>query len=183
MADRGLTGVLLLGGESRRFGANKALAVFEGETLAERAWRVLGDACDERLAFGKEADALSLPFPVEDDGAELRHPAAGIVAALRRAQHEVCVVLPVDCPLMTATALRALGEACADAAWPERGGPLPGAYRRRVLPALERCLAEAASIRRALDGSDVRRVPLDPRVYVDVDTAEQLAAIGARPRE
>ena len=44
-----LTGVLLVGGASTRFGSPKALARFRGETLAERAWRTLGEACDERL--------------------------------------------------------------------------------------------------------------------------------------
>ena len=49
----GLTGVLLVGGASTRFGSPKALARFDGETLAERAWRLLGEACDERIAVGK----------------------------------------------------------------------------------------------------------------------------------
>ena len=45
-----------------------------------------------------------------------------IVAALRVAAHDVCVVLPVDCPSMTAAGLRALADACSDAAVPEGGG-------------------------------------------------------------
>jgi len=180
VADRGLTGVLLVGGASRRFGSAKALARIEGETLAERGWRLLGEACDERLAGGKTADGLALPFPLLDDGTDLRHPAAGIVAALRVAVHEVCVVLPVDCPRMTPEALRALREACADASRPAGdAGPIPGAFRRTVLPVLERCVAEQASIGRALAGCDVRLVPLDPLVYADADTAAELAALAA----
>src|SRR5207248_6351821 len=89
MANRELTGVLLVGGASRRFGSPKALARFDGTTLAERAWRVLGEACDERLAAGKAADDLLLPFPVLDDGTGLRAPIAGVVAGLRAASHEV----------------------------------------------------------------------------------------------
>jgi len=42
MADHPLTGVLLVGGATRRFGSPKHWHGFEGETLAERAWRVLG---------------------------------------------------------------------------------------------------------------------------------------------
>lgn len=180
MADRRLTGVLLLGGASSRFGGNKALAVFAGETLAERARCVLAAACDEVLVVGKAADALELPFPVLDDGVEVRHPAAGIAAALRHARNEVCVVLPVDCPLMTPEALAALGAACADAAWPVDAGPLPGAYRRTALPAVERALAEQRSLRRAIEPLDVRHVVLPPEVLVDVDTAADLAAIDGR---
>ena len=119
----GLSGVLLVGGASTRFGSPKALARFRGETLAERAWRVLGEACDERLAVGK-AGELELPFPVLDDGSELRAPIVGVLAGLRAAAHETVVFLPVDCPLVTPELLRALGEARAV----PQTGPLPGAY-------------------------------------------------------
>jgi molybdenum cofactor guanylyltransferase len=37
-----MSGVLLVGGASARFGSPKALARVGDETLAERAWRVLG---------------------------------------------------------------------------------------------------------------------------------------------
>jgi molybdopterin-guanine dinucleotide biosynthesis protein A len=175
-----LTGVLLVGGASRRFGAPKALAMLAGETLAQRAWRVLGAACEERLAVGKHADGLPLPFPLVDDGTAVRHPAAGILAALRAAAHDVCVVLPVDCPLVSAEALVALGAACADAAVPAEGGPLPGAFSRTALPAIERCLAERSALRGALVELDVRRVKLDPLLLADVDTARDLEAIRVR---
>ena len=62
MADRGLTGILLVGGTSSRFGSPKALAEFDGETLAERAWRLLGEVCDERIAVGRGG----LPIPARD---------------------------------------------------------------------------------------------------------------------
>jgi len=179
VADRGLTGVLLVGGASRRFGGQKAVARLGGMTLAERAWRVLGEACDERLAVGKAADGLELPFPLLDDGTEVRHPAAGIVAGLRAAASEVCVVLPVDVPLVTAAALRALGEACLDAAVPDGGSPLPGAFRRTALAALERTLAAEAPIKRALDELDVRVVPIDAALLVNVNTPEQLRRLEA----
>lgn len=180
MADRGLTGVLLVGGASRRFGSPKALARIGGETLAERGWRVLGEACGEVLAVGKDADGLALPFPLLDDGTALRHPAAGLVAALRAARNEICVALPVDCPGMTVAGLRALGAAGGDVAVPDGGGPLPGAFRRSALPALERCLAERSRLRDAIAELDVRRVPLPPAVFADADTAAELAEIEAR---
>src|SRR5690349_21823597 len=67
VASGGLTGVLLVGGGSSRFGSPKPLARLDGETLAARAWRTLGAACGERIAVGKRADALALPFDVVDD--------------------------------------------------------------------------------------------------------------------
>lgn len=177
MADHGLTGVLLVGGASRRFGSPKALALLDGETLAARAWRVLGEACDERIAVGKKADGLELPFRLVDDGVEVRAPLAGVVAGLRAARHDVAVVLPVDCPLVDAPILRALARAGGDAAVPQTG-PLPGAYAKRALPVLERRLARGElALRSALEELDVRVVELDPWQLANVNRPADLNAL------
>jgi molybdenum cofactor guanylyltransferase len=177
VANPGLTGVLLVGGASRRFGSPKALAQWRGETLAARAWRTLGEACEERLAVGKAADGLDLPFLLLDDGTSLRHPAAGIVAGLRAAAHEVCVFLPVDRPLVTSASLRALGAACADAAVAQDGSPLPAAYRRTTLAVWESRLAGELDLRGALAGLDLRTVELDSEESVDVNTPDDLRGL------
>ena len=132
-----MTGVLLVGGASTRFGSPKSLATLGGETLAARAWRILDDACDERIAVGKLADDLLLGFPLLDDGTDVRAPIAGVVAGLRAAAHDVCVFLPVDCPALSADSIRRLASAAP--AHPQ-SGPLPGAYNRGQLPELERKL-------------------------------------------
>jgi molybdopterin-guanine dinucleotide biosynthesis protein A len=178
VARRALTGVLLVGGASSRFGSPKALARIGDETLAERGWRLLGAACDERIAVGKHPDRLPLPFPVLDDGTAVRHPAAGILAGLRAARHEVCVFLPVDCPLVTPSALRKLGEACADAAIAQTGDPLPGAFATSAVPVLERFLVAEGSIRGALAELDVRTVQLDPAILVNANTRDELRGLG-----
>jgi molybdopterin-guanine dinucleotide biosynthesis protein A len=163
VADR-LTGLLLVGGASRRFGSPKALAKLDGETLADRAWRVLGEACDERIAVGKGDEEL--PFPVLADGIAERAAIHGLVAGLRAAPTDLCVVLPVDMPWITADALRRLAEACRDAAVPQTG-PLPGAYRKRALPALT---SGELSISRAIENLDVAVVHLDEGLLVNVNT-------------
>ena len=178
MADHELTGVLLVGGASTRFGSPKALARLDGETLAERAWRLLGEACEERLAVGK--GDLALPFDVLDDGIGVRAPIAGIVAGLRAARHEVCVIVPVDVPLLTAAALRRLAAACRDAAVPP-SGPLPGAYRRTALPALERALADGRlALREASAGLDVVVVDLDRALLANVNEPADLERLEGR---
>jgi molybdopterin-guanine dinucleotide biosynthesis protein A len=177
MARRELTGVLLVGGASRRFGSPKALARFNGKTFAEQAWGVLGEACDERLAFGKAHDELPLPFTVHDDGIHVRAPLAGVVAGLRLARNEVCVFLPVDMPFATPELVRKLGEACRDAAVPP-SGPLPGAYSRSALPVLERRLAAGElALRDAIAELDALTLELDPNLLVNVNAPEELAAL------
>jgi molybdopterin-guanine dinucleotide biosynthesis protein A len=177
VARRRLTGVLLVGGASRRFGSPKALARFGDETLAERGWRTLGEACDERLAVGKAADDLELPFPLVDDACEVRAPLAGLVAGLRAARFEVAVFLPVDTPLVDAMLLRRLGEACLDAAVPSTG-PLPGAYARLALPVLTRRLrARELALHAALDELESAIVEAASDALANANTPAELAAL------
>lgn len=168
MADRDLTGILLVGGTSERFGSPKALARLDGETLAERAWRLLGGVCDERLAVGR---VDGLPFEAIED--EQTGPVAAIAAGLRAATHAVSVVIPVDMPLLTAAALRLLVAECRDAAVAQHG-PLPCALARRVLPAFE---TGERRLRAVLEDLDTAQVELDPAVLANVNTSADLARI------
>ena len=178
MARPRLTGVLLVGGGSTRFGSPKALATLGDQTLAERAWRVLGDACDERLAVGKRSDMLALPFEVLDDGTDIRAALVGIVAGLRAAPTELAVVLPVDTPLVPPALLHDLAEACTDAAAPATS-PLPAAFGKQALPVLERRLAaERLALHEALDELRAVRLEVDARLLANVNTPDELRRLG-----
>jgi molybdopterin-guanine dinucleotide biosynthesis protein A len=173
-----LTGVLLVGGGSTRFGSPKALAQLNGERLAERAWRLLGDACSERLAVGKAADGLDLPFDLLDDGTETRAALAGIVRGLGAARTDVSVFVPVDMPRLTPQLLLELGAACTRAAAPLTS-PLPAAYRKTALPVLERRLGRGAfALHEALAELDATRVPLDESRLNNVNTPDDLRRLG-----
>lgn len=171
MARRLLSGVVLVGGASTRFGSPKALALIDGETFVDRARRILGEACDEVLVVGKAGE---LPFDVVDDASDVRAPIAGVVAGLRAAANDVVVFLPVDCPRMTPAVVRALGEACRDAAVPQTG-PLPGAWAKTALPVLERRLSQGPlALYRTYDELDVVVLDFDPALLADIDTTAEL---------
>ncbi len=164
MADRRLTGILLVGGSSSRFGSPKELAQFEGETLADRAWRLLGEVCDERLAVGRDG--------LVDPGTG---PVAAIAAGLRAAAHELAVVIPVDMPLLTGEALRLLAAACRDAAVAQ-AGPLPCAVAQHTLPAFETGERRLSTV---LAGLDTAHIELDERLLANVNTRADLDTLGA----
>lgn len=168
MARSGLSGILLDGGQSRRFGSPKAEALLEGETLRDRAWRLLGEVCHERFLVG--------PGGLEDPGTG---PVAAIAAGLRAATCAVAVVIPVDMPLLGADALRDLAAACRDAAVAQ-DGPLPCAVARRLQPAFE---TEERRLRTVLAGLDTAQVELDPALLVNVNEPGDLERLqeSARP--
>jgi molybdopterin-guanine dinucleotide biosynthesis protein A len=175
-----VVGALLVGGASTRFGSPKALARFEGETLAERGHRILIDAFGQAIVVGKSADELELPFPVLDDGTEVRAAIVGVAAALRHADAETVVVLPTDMPLVTAELLLALADACvgAKAAVPHNG-PLPGAYSRSALPVLEQRIAVGdLALYRACLELEPRTLQWDEDLLRNVNTPEDLPPDG-----
>ena len=173
---QGIAGALLVGGASTRFGSPKALAHFEGETLAERGHRLLSEAFEEVIVVGKSADGLELPFPVLDDGSDVRAAIVGVAAAVRLVEADRVVVLPTDMPRVSADLLHALADACAEAeAAVPQSGPLPGAYCRSALPVLEQRIAAGdLALYRACLQLDLRMVQWDEEQLRNVNTPADL---------
>lgn len=82
-----ILGAVLAGGQSSRFGSDKALAELEGRSLLSRAVDTLSGWCEHVVVVGREtAPAPTLPdWPRAGMG-----PLAGVAAALHLAQDEGC---------------------------------------------------------------------------------------------
>jgi molybdopterin-guanine dinucleotide biosynthesis protein A len=120
-----ILGAVLAGGQSARFGSDKALAELHGHTLIARAVDSLSGWCEYVVVVGRElAPAPTLPdWPRPHMG-----PLAGIAAALHLAQNEgydavlTCGVdsamLPVDLPGLLAPAPAYLADQPVIGLWP-----------------------------------------------------------------
>lgn len=96
-------GFVLAGGQSRRMGRDKSLVEFAGETLIERALKILRQAgldagCAVRIAGGRAE--LENFAPVVGDAEPGRGPLGGICAALAASEGRRAVFVPVDLPLL-----------------------------------------------------------------------------------
>lgn len=80
-----ILGVVLAGGQSTRFGSDKALAALEGRTLMDRAVAGLSDCCDSVVIAGRAEGPVRT---VSDWPHKGMGPLAGIAAGLRLAQAE-----------------------------------------------------------------------------------------------
>lgn len=91
-----ILGAVLAGGQSRRFGSDKALAVLEGTTLLERAVAGLAALCGDVVVIGRgEAPVMTVP----DRPAPGLGPLGGIAGALHYAGeqgYDAVLVYPVD---------------------------------------------------------------------------------------
>ena len=160
-ADAGISGVVLAGGASRRFGSDKLSARVDGQTLLAHAARALGARCDEVVAvLAPEATRSDLPggaVVVHDAEAHLG-PLSGLASGLAAATGAVVLVVGGDMPWVRpavadlliaalddgAVSVAALGEG-------DRLRPLPIALRRAAtLAAAERLLAAGERRLRAL---------------------------------
>jgi molybdopterin-guanine dinucleotide biosynthesis protein A len=186
------SGVILAGGEARRYGgAAKGLERVGGRRIIDRVAQVLAAAADDLLLVANDPDAAAwLPgVPVAADVRPGNGSLGGIHAALTRAARPILVVA-WDMPFVPAAllrALRALGRG-ADVAVPEststRGvEPLCAYYDPACLGAIDRHLD--AGDRRVVGFFDevrVARLPDDQvrrfgdpaLMFLNVNTPDEL---------
>lgn len=189
-------GLILAGGLSERFGAEKAAALLDGRPLLHHAAdRMAGVAA---LAVSAPADSQAAALAsamgahlVSDDPAGPRGPLAGVLAGLRWAReggHAYLAVSPCDTPLlprdMFAVLFDGLGDAIAAHAITS-GGPHPlcSLWRTSALEATAAALAGGShpSAQGLLADLGARQVRFaDARAFANANTPEELALMGGK---
>jgi len=180
--------VVLAGGESIRFGSDKALAQLRGQPLIARVLSGLRAAGFAQVAVaakdpGKYA-AVASGAELLTDVRPLQTPLAGLATGLRASRHDLVFACAADMPFAADAALiDALWAAIADhdAAVPQAGGslqPLCALWRRApCLRAAEELLAgpRPAGPRAILPLIHAARLDwADARPFMDADTPEAL---------
>lgn len=195
-----VSGIVLAGGRSSRFGTDKLAARFGDSSLLQRAVAAVGAVSSEVivvLAPGDERPlpATSVPVRRAVDPEPFGGPLVGLLAGLEAARESVAVVVGGDMPTLSPDVLRFLiralvaSEGSRDAAVLVQRGeirPLPCAVRngiatqaaRRVLGDGERSLKALIRSINALSVAEVDWRPLDPTAatLLDVDLPGDLPA-------
>ena len=186
-AGTSLSAVVLGGGASRRFGADKTRAELDGRRVLARVVDAASAVTPDVVVVGPWAPDGRSPHPEPE-------PRLGPLAALAHGLSVVhgtwALVLGGDHPLLVPALLallaRRAGQSTADVVLPEHDGrdqPLVACYRCSTAPVAEHVLASGGrSLRALLDEATVERVlpehwrTVDPhgRSFLDVDTVEDL---------
>lgn len=180
LAPERILGCVLAGGQSSRFGSDKALAMLNGQSLLTRAVDTLSAWCDQVVVVGREeAPAPTLPdWPRAHMG-----PLGGIAAALHLAADEgygavlTCGVdsagLPADLPEQLGPAPAYVADQPVIALWPVGASP-----------ALDAILAGTGkhSLRALAQQTGARAVQL-ARNPANINTPADLAALEANDAE
>ncbi|GMU64895.1 MAG: hypothetical protein AMXMBFR36_11690 [Acidobacteriota bacterium] len=180
-----LVGGLLVGGASRRFGRDKALALLEGRPLAERVAAALAAVSREVVLLGAGPVPASLDAMARiADDPRGRGPLAGLLGAFAARPDSAWLVAACDQPWLDESALAwLLGERTpgAIAVLPRRGGPgvepFPAVYEPGAAPVLA-LLAEGGGSLQPLAARDDVATPRVPgeleRAFADVDFERDL---------
>ncbi|SMC24831.1 molybdenum cofactor guanylyltransferase [Desulfacinum hydrothermale DSM 13146] len=189
-----ITGAVLAGGQSRRFGRDKALEIFQGNRLVDRAVQGLCALCDPVLVVANDlGPLLDVDAALVRDVLPRRGPLGGIYTALYFSPHPWVLVKATDMPFLEP----ALGEQLVREAARTRADvivarmgpyyePLLAAYHVRCLPHVARCLREDRRQIISFYGKVRLRVleeeqwrPLDPegKSFWNVNTPEDLRRI------
>ncbi|MGD1935916.1 MAG: molybdenum cofactor guanylyltransferase [Candidatus Phaeomarinobacter sp.] len=186
----GVAGVILAGGASRRFGADKAAALLDGRPMIAHVATRISPQVDA-IAIAGAQKAYGLPYPVLGDGAyHAKGPLAGLLAGLRWAAAEGyshAATVPCDVPQLPLNLLALLtqpatnnpvvlqsehGTEAACALWPVALAP-------KVTDRLDE--GQSLSMTGMLEASNAHVVPVSPErldgSFANVNTTEDLAAL------
>jgi len=158
-----ITGALLVGGESRRMGENKAFLKIGETMLCER-----NDVCQEVLISSRQAESYEkFGYPVILDRIKGKGPLGGLYSILSEARHEYVFLVACDMPLLSGEGIRSLYGQLGDydALVPKALGklhPLHAFYHKRILALVEQNVwKEKLRISEILDECRARIVEID----------------------
>ena len=187
------TAVLLVGGESRRMGRDKAAVIFRNEPLWRRQLRVLRDLCPAKVFVSARTESSWLPGGTELllDEPPSRGPLSGLTKALVQMQSSHLVVLAVDMPFVTREQLRLFCNMVGEGSGivpliGERTEPLAAIYPKESAPDFIAALAGPdlslqPLVRKLISAGKMRGVPVlekDQHLYLSLNEPDDVA-----PRE
>jgi molybdopterin-guanine dinucleotide biosynthesis protein A len=184
-----VTGVILAGGKSTRYGTNKAFAEVQGVRLIERTIRVMGSVCPRLLLVtNTPAEYAYLQLPMVEDLIKGLGPLGGIYTGLEVIEDENGLFVACDMPFLREDLLRYMVTLRGDfdAVVPRIDWmvePLHALYTKKCLPSLRKFIRSQElqilkffqKIRvRYLEEEEIRKVDPDLKSFFNINRPEDL---------
>lgn len=189
MANTGkhISAYILTGGQSRRFGSDKALYEYQGKPLINYSIDLLSDYFEELVIIAKdEIPYKQLEYPVIEDLISFQTPLAGIYTGLSHANTEWNFFLACDMPLMT---VEVLDKLCDELENTEQEKvvvpkvehhlqPLAALYHRSLADDFLEIANKIDSVKDFIRSYNHKVVEFEnPKPFTNVNTKEQLKRI------
>ena len=187
-----ITGVILAGGKSSRYGTNKAFAKINGSPLIENVIRVMRSLFQDLVLITNTPDEYAyLELPMYEDLIKDLGPIGGIYTALNSITNDAGFFVACDMPSLNPGLIRYMVGIRDDfdvvvpkISW--KMETLHALYSRRCLPAVKRLidLREYQTIRffpvvsvRHVKENEIRRFDPELRSFFNVNRPEELGEV------
>ncbi len=189
---KGITGVILAGGKSSRFGSNKALAEFNGLPLIETVAGRLKNIFPRLIIISNSPDEYSyLGLPIYEDIIKGLGPIGGIRTGLESIEDEWGFFTACDMPFINEGLIRHMADqrGTFDAIVPRvdwKMEPLCSIYSKNCIPEINKLISnEITQTIKAYENLNVRFIEeeiirsFDPelRGFLNVNRQTELAAL------
>jgi len=189
------TAAILAGGKSSRFGSNKALALWQGNSLMEVIITQLMPYFEDIVIISNSPEIYS-DYPVRhaEDLLKQKGPLGGIHAALSVSLSEYVFILACDMPYLSEGLIeymkRGIRKKLPGAATACRGDflePFHGFYSRSLIPEIETSVHRGSGsvfslLQRPdilkIDDNTVRKYSPDGRIFFNVNHPEDMSVEG-----
>lgn len=185
-----MTGIVLIGGRSSRFGRDKVTEMVGGKTLLEHVTDVISPLFDEIILVGHKREGF-MRFRLVEDIYPGRGPLGGIYTALSSSRTPQCFVFAADMPNLDERLIRYMLSVADDhdvviPLWSKGREPLHAIYHRRLLPVAASLIEKGVfRIFDLLETADILAVSeeticryADPQaVFANINTVNDLSRI------
>ncbi len=159
---KGITGLILAGGKSTRFGKNKALVELDGIRLIERVIRVMGSVFQRLIILTNSPHEYSyLNLPMVEDSIKGLGPIGGLYTGLESISDDAGFFVACDMPFLSESLIRHMVEIRDDfnVVLPKidwKIEALHGLYTKSCLP----------TIKELIDSHEYQVIRFFPKVHV-----------------
>ena len=187
-----VTGVILAGGKSSRYGTNKALAKINGIPLIEKVIRVMGSLFQDLVLITNTPDEYAyLELPMYEDIIKGLGPIGGIYTALQSIENDAGFFVACDMPFLNPDLIRHMVKIRGgfDVVIPEIDGklePLHALYAGRCIAAVKRLVDlhqyqifrffSEVSVRHVKE-NEIRRFDPEFKSFFNINRPEELGEV------
>ncbi|MBF0318845.1 MAG: molybdenum cofactor guanylyltransferase [Nitrospirae bacterium] len=191
----GVSGVVLAGGENKRFPYLKAFIEIGGETIIDRNLRLMARLFDEVLISTNQPDIYFSRCPaLIGDVLTEKGPATGILSCLLNIRHDRAFFMACDMPFANEQLIMLITSYPGDydAVVPVNNGrpePLLAVYHKRIIPALQKSIRDGVKSLTAIIKTintkhivqeQIHQVDAEGRSFININTPEDLIHIDTR---
>ncbi|MBI2337249.1 MAG: molybdenum cofactor guanylyltransferase [Deltaproteobacteria bacterium] len=181
-----ILGVILAGGQSARFGSNKAFALYDGVPIIHRVLKAMQEVFAETFLITNTPEVYRhLPLPVYQDLLPQRGPMGGLVTAFSLTHKEKIFVVACDLPLLDPALIECILKEAQnfDAIIPvsEQEEYLMAVYSHTLFAGMrQQILTGERSLKKFLAGKpNIHRLNLHPHQSCNINTPQDLARLEA----